>query len=47
MIREAKKLLVDKGVLKSSVAGKPVTAHQANSLSDTDWRYLSASLLFK
>ena len=47
MIHEAKKLLVDKGVLKSSVAGKPVIAHQANSFSDTDWRYLSASLLFK
>jgi asparagine synthase (glutamine-hydrolysing) len=46
-IHEAKKLLVDRQVLKPSVLNKAITPHSAHSLSNTDWRYLSSTLLFK
>ena len=46
-IREAKKILVEQQVLKPAVLEKGITPHGAHSTSNTDWRYLSAALLFK
>lgn len=45
-IRHAKKLLVEKNILSSTVLTKAVTPTDAHAADNKDWRYWSASFLF-
>lgn len=46
-IQEAKKILVDKGVLNASVLAKKIIPSDAHAANSYDWRYWSASYLFR
>ena len=45
-IQDAKKILVKKNILSSSVLKKAITPTDAHSANNKDWRYWSASYLF-
>jgi asparagine synthase (glutamine-hydrolysing) len=47
LIRNAKKKLVDEKILKAEVLNKPIVPKSAYDADNNDWRYLSASTLFK
>jgi asparagine synthase (glutamine-hydrolysing) len=47
MIREAKKELADLKILKPSAVDKKIIPRSAHETDNYDWRYLSASILFK
>lgn len=47
IIHQAKELLVKEQILKPEVLRQPVTPLPAHAAANNDWRYLSASLLFK
>lgn len=46
-VREAKKRLISEKILKQNVLDKPINPMPAHAADSYDWRYLSASLLFK
>jgi asparagine synthase (glutamine-hydrolysing) len=46
-VQEAKKVLVNEKILKSSVLNKPIAALPAYATDNYDWRYFSAASLFK
>jgi asparagine synthase (glutamine-hydrolysing) len=46
-IQESKKLLVENNILSKTVLDKPIIPVDANSADNKDWRYLSASYLFR
>lgn len=46
-IQESKKMLVEKNILAEAVLKKPVAATTAGSADNKDWRYWSASYLFR
>jgi len=46
-IRDAKKILFEKNILSSSVLKKSITPTEAHSADNKDWRYWSASYLFR
>lgn len=43
MVREARKKMIGAGILKASVADKPVAALDSHAADNYDWRYLSAA----
>jgi asparagine synthase (glutamine-hydrolysing) len=46
-IHESKKILVEKNILAKTVLNKPVLPADAASTDSKDWRYWSASYLFR
>jgi asparagine synthase (glutamine-hydrolysing) len=46
-IQEAKKILVGKNILSKTILNKPVIPTDANAADNKDWRYWSASYLFR
>jgi asparagine synthase (glutamine-hydrolysing) len=46
-IQDAKKLLVKEKFLSAEVLNKPVRPAEANATDNNDWRYWSASYLFR
>lgn len=46
-IQESKKILVDKGILASSILRKKITPAAAHAANNNDWKYWSASYLFR
>jgi hypothetical protein len=47
MIQDAKKKLVNEKILKPGVLQKKIIPGSAHGGDNYDWRYLSASLLFR
>jgi asparagine synthase (glutamine-hydrolysing) len=47
LITDAKKKLVNEKILNPSVLKKEIVPHTAHDADNFDWRYLSASMLFK
>jgi asparagine synthase (glutamine-hydrolysing) len=46
-IQESKKILVEKNILSKAVLNKPVIPTDAHAADNKDWRYWSASYLFR
>jgi asparagine synthase (glutamine-hydrolysing) len=46
-IREAKRVLVQKGILKSSALDKKIQPHEAHAAENYDWKYLVAGTLLR
>lgn len=46
-IRDSKKLLVEKNILSTAVLNKPIQPAEASDALNSDWRYWSASYLFR
>jgi asparagine synthase (glutamine-hydrolysing) len=46
-IQEAKKVLVNKGVLKATVLQKKIQPHDSHAADNFDWRYLVAGTLLR
>lgn len=47
LIMDARKRLVDEGILKNEILNKEIEAKAAHEPDNYDWRYLTASFLFK
>ena len=47
LIIEAKKKLVDERILKPETISKAIESKSAHEAANCDWRYLTASFLFK
>jgi asparagine synthase (glutamine-hydrolysing) len=47
LIKEAKQKLIDERILKPETINKNIESKAAHDAANYDWRYLTASMLFK